>query len=77
MRMENLRQLREKADLTRDELANLSGVLSTTIRNHELGLVKGTSEATEQALAKALNVPVQALFFASNMEISIIQEANV
>ncbi|MFC6660047.1 helix-turn-helix transcriptional regulator [Deinococcus multiflagellatus] len=63
--MTQLRRLREERDLTRDQLAAKSGVSSLTIRAHELGNVKGTETRTSEALAEALSVPVQALFFLS------------
>lgn len=59
--LHNLRKIREEKKLTRDELANLSGVNKFTIQALENGLTS-TSNAklsTLTALAKALNVKVR------------------
>jgi len=74
MRMTELRRLREERDLTRDQLAAKSGVSSLTIRAHELGSVKGTETRTSEALAGALGVPVQALFFPLDTDKSVNTE---
>ncbi|MFD1734625.1 helix-turn-helix transcriptional regulator [Deinococcus malanensis] len=62
MRMSEVKRLRMERGLSRDELAAKSGVSSLTIRAHELGTVKGTETKTAEAIANALDVPVQALF---------------
>lgn len=77
MRMTELRRLREERDLTRDQLAVKSGVSSLTIRAHELGSVKGTEARTSEALAHALNVSIQALFFPLETDISVKTENDV
>ena len=71
MRMSELRKLREGQGLSRDELAALTGVSSLTIRAHELGAVNGTETKTAEAIAKALKVPLQALFFTQDTDKSV------
>ncbi|MVN86866.1 helix-turn-helix domain-containing protein [Deinococcus sp. HMF7620] len=70
MRMSEIRKLRTQRNMTRDQLAVKSGISSLTIRAHELGTVNGTETKTAEAIATALDVPVQALFFPVNMDIS-------
>jgi DNA-binding XRE family transcriptional regulator len=71
MRMSEIKRLREERGLSRDELAAKSGISSLTIRAHELGNVNGTETKTSEAIALALGVPVQALFFPVNINISV------
>ncbi|WP_034382961.1 helix-turn-helix transcriptional regulator [Deinococcus sp. YIM 77859] len=66
--MSEIRRLREERNLSRDELAAKSGVSSLTIRAHELGTVNGTETKTAEAVAAALGVPVQALFFPVDLD---------
>ncbi|MBB5234432.1 helix-turn-helix transcriptional regulator [Deinococcus budaensis] len=68
--MSEIRRLRTERNLSRDELAAKSGVSSLTIRAHELGTVNGTETKTAEAIAAALDVPLQALFFPLNLDIS-------
>jgi DNA-binding XRE family transcriptional regulator len=56
-----LTQLREEAGLSKAELARRAGVNERTIRNIENGTHKQPSLDTAIALAKALEVPFQAL----------------
>lgn len=49
-----LKQLRENAKLTQEQLADSSGVHQTTISQLETGRIKNTQYATVAALAAAL-----------------------
>lgn len=75
--MSEIRRLREERNLSRDELAAKSGISSLTIRSHELGTVNGTETKTAQAIAEALAVEVQALFFPAGINTSIKQETSI
>lgn len=71
MRMSELKRLRKEKDLSRDELAALTGISSLTIRAHELGTVNGTETKTAEKIAAGLKVPVQALFFPLDTDKSV------
>jgi DNA-binding XRE family transcriptional regulator len=55
-----LTQLREEAGLSKAELARRAGINERTVRNIEHGVYKPSLD-TAMALAKALEVPFQAL----------------
>lgn len=57
--------------MTREQLAVDADVSWTTIRAHELGLVNGFEAKTAEALATALKVEVQDLFFDRNTQSSV------
>jgi transcriptional regulator with XRE-family HTH domain len=49
------KQLRERAQLTQEALADVSGVHQTTVSQIETGKIRSPQYATVAALAKALN----------------------
>ena len=57
-----LKEYREKASMTQEELAKKSGVCRTTISGLESGSVKVTSTKTLSKIAEALNKKVSDLF---------------
>ncbi len=59
---EKLKELREKADLSQEELAKLSGVSRVTISNIENGACKSVLTTTIAAIADALGVQVSVFF---------------
>lgn len=56
-----LKEIREKRNLTQDELAELSGVRQSTISNIELGHTVNPGLDTLQKLSKALGVSLDEL----------------
>ena len=63
MQMKRLRQFREAAGLTREELAVLAGISWATVRDYERNVNRNPTQQTAQRLADALKVPLAALFF--------------
>ena len=59
---EKLKELREKAGMTMEELADKSGVHRNTIWNIENGNTASVMTATVARLAEALEVPVSVFF---------------
>ena len=59
-----IREAREAADMSQEELANKSGVSRTIISGLENGAIKNTSVKTLVAIAQALDTTVDAIFFA-------------
>ena len=59
---EKIRELRKKAKLSQDELAEMSGVSRVTINNIETGRIGAVMTTTLQAIAEALGVPVGIFF---------------
>lgn len=59
----NLKQLREKRQLTQSELADKAGVSRSIVVGLETGFYSETSTATLKKLAAALNVNLKDLFF--------------
>lgn len=51
----NLRQLREQAGMTQDQLADATGLHQTTVSQLETGRNKNPEYRTVSAIAKALN----------------------
>lgn len=62
-----LKDVREKAHMTQEELAKKSGVSRGTISAIENNQDKAPSTKTLVALAKALNVSVVKIFFADGV----------
>lgn len=58
----HLKEYREKAGLTQEELERLSDISRVTISNIERGTVTDLKISTMMALASALNTPVQQIF---------------
>ncbi len=58
-----LKEVREAARMTQEELAEKSGISRTTISTIENNQNKVTSSKTLLALAKALNTTVERIFF--------------
>ena len=56
-----LQFLRKKANMTQEELANLTGFTYETISNFERG-IHGVKFSALETLANALDVPVKELF---------------
>lgn len=59
-----IREAREAAGMSQEELAKKSGVNRTTLSGLETGTLKNTSTKTLFAIAKALGVTVDAIFSA-------------
>lgn len=59
-----IREAREAADMSQEELAKKSGVSRTIISGLENGAIKNTSVKTLVAIAQALDTTVDAIFFA-------------
>lgn len=57
----NLKDIRQKKNLTQEELAEKSGVGRVTISRMETGELKETTAGTLTKLARALNVSVDKL----------------
>lgn len=62
-----LREFREKAKMTQEELAQKSGVSRVTISCIENGAEKNTTSKTLQKLAEALNTTVDQIFFSRSV----------
>lgn len=62
-----IKKLREKNNMTQDELSALSGVSRATICALEKGTERATTTKTLMNLARALGVPVEALFFTESV----------
>lgn len=60
----NLRKVREKANMTQEELEKASGVSRVTISNIERGVSQDIKINTMLALANALNEKVENIFLA-------------
>lgn len=70
MREYTVRQARERAKMTQDDLAAASGLDQTTISDLETGRSQNPRLKTIQALAKALGIrPVQLRFTAPEPEV--------
>jgi transcriptional regulator with XRE-family HTH domain len=66
MQMVNLRPLRDAKGWSRENLARRAGVSAKTIEAHEMGLTKDVFKSVSRALADALGVPEESLFFDNN-----------
>lgn len=62
-----VKEFREKAGLSQDELAKKSGVSRTTISALENGAANSTSTKTLNKLAQALGTTVDKIFFAEGV----------
>lgn len=69
-----LKDQREAAGLTQQELATASDLSVGTIFKHEQGATNGIDGKTLQALANALRCEKRDLFFSSNSDTSGIKE---
>jgi len=69
--MKQLLELRKARGLSRTELAERSGISRWTIRAHELGQADGVETKTGAAIAAALGVSEQALFFEQDTDLSV------
>lgn len=58
-----IKEIREKHNMTQEELSELSGVSRTTISALENGTERATTTKTLMNIARALGVAVDALFF--------------
>ncbi len=58
-----LRDYREKAGMTQEELANKSGISRVAVSMIETGSIKNPSSKTLLALANALGVTLDQIFF--------------
>lgn len=58
-----IKEYREKAKLTQEELAEKSGVSRTTISNLEMNYTDTCTTKTLSKIANVLNVDVRSLFF--------------
>ena len=63
---DRLKELREKNDMTQEQLAKVSGVSPRTIQRYECGTSRPRLDAAEK-LAKALNIPVDQLLGTDGM----------
>ena len=59
-----IRELREKSNMTQEELSERSGVSRATISALENGTERSTTTKTLMNIARALNVAVDVLFYA-------------
>ena len=59
----HLKEYREKSGLSREELAEISGVSKAVISGLETGKINVTTTNTMKKLADALSVKVTAIFF--------------
>lgn len=59
-----IREVREKKNMTQEELSSRSGVSRATISGLENGSERSTTTKTLMNIARALDVPVEALIFA-------------
>ena len=66
---DRLKDIRERKNLTQEELANLSGVSARSIQRYESGASRPRVEATEK-IAKALNVSVNEILGSDDMLIA-------
>ncbi len=62
-----VKEYREKKNMTQEELAAKSGVSRGTICSIESGKEKNTTSKTLLAIAKALDVTVDVLFFSEGV----------
>lgn len=58
-----IREAREKANMTQEELASASGVSRVTISLLETGATNNASSKTLLKIAKALGVTIDSIFF--------------
>lgn len=58
-----LKEVRQKRDITQEELAKKSGVLRATILDLEDGKIKNVSASTIVNLSKVLNCKVSDIFY--------------
>lgn len=58
-----IKEVRNQANMTQEELAQRSGVARTIIAGLESGAIKNTSTKTLVKLARALQKPVADIFF--------------
>jgi len=70
---DRLKDIRERKNLTQEELANLSGISARSIQRYESGASRPRVEATEK-LAKALNVSVNDILGSDDMLIAQASE---
>ena len=63
---DRLKELREKNDMTQEQLAKVSGVSPRTIQRYECGTSRPRLDAAEK-LAKALNISVDQLLGTDGM----------
>lgn len=59
-----IKEMREKRGISQEELSKLSNVSRVTISQLENNESKNTSTKTLLQIAKALNVPLDAIFYA-------------
>lgn len=62
-----IKELREKNNMTQDELSTRSGVSRATICALEKGTERATTTKTLMSLARALGVSVEDLFFTESV----------
>lgn len=62
-----IKELREKRNMTQEELADKSGVCRATISGLENGMERATTIKTLSRLAEALEVTVDQLFFTKSV----------
>ena len=58
-----IKEVREEKNMTQEELSARSGVSRTTISSLENGTSRSTTSKTLMRIARALEVPVEKIFF--------------
>lgn len=63
-----IREVRESRGMTQEELSQVSGVSRVTISGLENGTTRATTTKTLVAIAHALKVPVDQIFFSEDVK---------
>jgi DNA-binding XRE family transcriptional regulator len=73
----NLRTIRDRADLSRQKLAEQVGCSQSTIQDLETqGSPRDPAISLVRAIAEALNCPIDSLFLESNTRFQVSQDGN-
>lgn len=62
-----IKEMREKKNMTQEELSDRSGVSRATISSLENGSSRSTTTKTLMRIARALGIPVEELFFTESV----------